>query len=296
MPRLNSSRSAGRRPRQRVDHLAGLTPPGSDLSTRSLNMRGMRELLIQLDGELEPGRRARRPAAASPRRAAGRRRSSSPRPCRSAPRRTRARRTLADARAARDRTRRSTCLDRSGSSSRRCRCAGSTSAPVGPTFEVGDDLATRPARDVEMIESTMHADGQRDLLLDSGRVDAGRAAVRVRPPDGVRPPLFVVRHALRVSRGSKRTLDEVVADVERYGCPLVEITGGEPLLQDDVYPLMRAAARQRPHGAARNRRAPADRAAFPARSSRSSTSSARRAANPTRTTGAISTRCRRTTR
>jgi 7-carboxy-7-deazaguanine synthase len=39
--------------------------------------------------------------------------------------------------------------------------------------------------------------------------------------------------------GQKRTLDEVLADVERYGCPLVEITGGEPLLQDDVYPLMR---------------------------------------------------------
>jgi 7-carboxy-7-deazaguanine synthase len=39
--------------------------------------------------------------------------------------------------------------------------------------------------------------------------------------------------------GAKRTLDEVVADVERYGCHLVEITGGEPLLQDDVYPLMR---------------------------------------------------------
>ena len=39
--------------------------------------------------------------------------------------------------------------------------------------------------------------------------------------------------------GSKRTLDEVVADVERYGCQLVEITGGEPLLQADVYPLMR---------------------------------------------------------
>ena len=31
----------------------------------------------------------------------------------------------------------------------------------------------------------------------------------------------------------------MVADVERYGCQLVEITGGEPLLQDDVYPLMR---------------------------------------------------------
>ena len=38
--------------------------------------------------------------------------------------------------------------------------------------------------------------------------------------------------------GTKRSLDEVIAEVERYDCPLVEITGGEPLLQDDVYPLM----------------------------------------------------------
>jgi 7-carboxy-7-deazaguanine synthase len=38
--------------------------------------------------------------------------------------------------------------------------------------------------------------------------------------------------------GRKRSIDEVVADVEAYDCPLVEITGGEPLLQDDVYPLM----------------------------------------------------------
>jgi 7-carboxy-7-deazaguanine synthase len=38
--------------------------------------------------------------------------------------------------------------------------------------------------------------------------------------------------------GRKASVDEVVADVERYDCPLVEITGGEPLLQEDVYPLM----------------------------------------------------------
>jgi 7-carboxy-7-deazaguanine synthase len=38
--------------------------------------------------------------------------------------------------------------------------------------------------------------------------------------------------------GTKRSLDDVVAEVEGYGCPLVEITGGEPLLQEDVYPLM----------------------------------------------------------
>lgn len=40
--------------------------------------------------------------------------------------------------------------------------------------------------------------------------------------------------------GEKRSLDEVLAEVERLDCPLVEVTGGEPLLQDDVYPLMQA--------------------------------------------------------
>jgi len=38
--------------------------------------------------------------------------------------------------------------------------------------------------------------------------------------------------------GQKRSVDEVIEAVERYDCPLVEITGGEPLLQDDVYELM----------------------------------------------------------
>jgi 7-carboxy-7-deazaguanine synthase len=38
--------------------------------------------------------------------------------------------------------------------------------------------------------------------------------------------------------GRKMTVDEVVAEVDRYGGGLVEITGGEPLLQADVHPLM----------------------------------------------------------
>ena len=41
------------------------------------------------------------------------------------------------------------------------------------------------------------------------------------------------------TEGSKMTIDAVVSRVEQYGCDLVEITGGEPLLQRDVYPLMR---------------------------------------------------------
>src|SRR5262249_29904546 len=35
------------------------------------------------------------------------------------------------------------------------------------------------------------------------------------------------------------TIDEVVGCVGQYGCDVVEVTGGEPLLQPDVYPLMR---------------------------------------------------------
>ena len=38
--------------------------------------------------------------------------------------------------------------------------------------------------------------------------------------------------------GRKMSVDEVIAAVEAYGSPLVEITGGEPLLQEEVYPLM----------------------------------------------------------
>jgi 7-carboxy-7-deazaguanine synthase len=38
--------------------------------------------------------------------------------------------------------------------------------------------------------------------------------------------------------GHKVSLDDVMTQVEAYQCPLVEITGGEPLLQEDVYPLM----------------------------------------------------------
>jgi 7-carboxy-7-deazaguanine synthase len=40
--------------------------------------------------------------------------------------------------------------------------------------------------------------------------------------------------------GRKMSVDEVLAAVEARDCPVVEITGGEPLLQQDVYPLMEA--------------------------------------------------------
>jgi 7-carboxy-7-deazaguanine synthase len=38
--------------------------------------------------------------------------------------------------------------------------------------------------------------------------------------------------------GRKMPIDEVVANVAGHECGLVELTGGEPLLQPDIYPLM----------------------------------------------------------
>jgi 7-carboxy-7-deazaguanine synthase len=38
--------------------------------------------------------------------------------------------------------------------------------------------------------------------------------------------------------GHKMDVDEVISQVEAYDCPVVELTGGEPLLQGDSYPLM----------------------------------------------------------
>lgn len=39
--------------------------------------------------------------------------------------------------------------------------------------------------------------------------------------------------------GKRMTLDEIVAAVEAYGCKRVEVTGGEPLWQEEVQPLMK---------------------------------------------------------
>src|SRR5271169_4068502 len=38
--------------------------------------------------------------------------------------------------------------------------------------------------------------------------------------------------------GKRRSLDEIVAEVEKHPCKLVEVTGGEPLLQKRVHKLM----------------------------------------------------------
>ena len=61
----------------------------------------------------------------------------------------------------------------------------------------------------------------------------------VRAADRVRSALL--RGATRrtpSTRAASESLDDVIGEVDRYGCSLVEVTGGEPLLQEEVYPLM----------------------------------------------------------
>ena len=38
--------------------------------------------------------------------------------------------------------------------------------------------------------------------------------------------------------GTRKSFDEIFAQLEEYGCPLVEVTGGEPLAQKAVFPFI----------------------------------------------------------
>jgi 7-carboxy-7-deazaguanine synthase len=40
------------------------------------------------------------------------------------------------------------------------------------------------------------------------------------------------------TEGRKMSIEDILHQVGEYGTPLVEVTGGEPLLQEEVYPLM----------------------------------------------------------
>ncbi len=44
--------------------------------------------------------------------------------------------------------------------------------------------------------------------------------------------------------GHPVSIDDVLAQVAAFGCPLVEVTGGEPLLQPEAIPLMQALVEQ----------------------------------------------------
>jgi hypothetical protein len=83
-----------------------------------------------------------------------------------------------------------------------------------------------------------YADDQRDLPFDPGGVHPRRAAVRVRAPDGLRPPVLLVRHAVRVHEGRKMSVDDVMAQVRAFGARSSRSPAGSRCSSQDVYPLM----------------------------------------------------------
>src|SRR5579862_5181075 len=107
--------------------------------------------------------------------------------------------------------------------------------------------------------SPTYADGQRDFLLDTGGVDPGGRAVRVRPADRVRSALLVVRHAVRVSRRPK---DDRGRGRRRGGPPRLPARRNHrrrAAAAGRGLPAHGTAARRGPPRDARDRRPPADR-------------------------------------
>ena len=39
--------------------------------------------------------------------------------------------------------------------------------------------------------------------------------------------------------GKEKSIEEIVEEVKKFGCKLVEVTGGEPLFQEESFPLMK---------------------------------------------------------
>ena len=39
--------------------------------------------------------------------------------------------------------------------------------------------------------------------------------------------------------GKEKTVEEIIGEVKKFGCKLIEVTGGEPLFQEESFPLMK---------------------------------------------------------
>jgi len=50
------------------------------------------------------------------------------------------------------------------------------------------------------------------------------------------------KYAQTKEEGKEMSVDEIVEEIKKYNCPRVTLTGGEPLLQKDIYELVRILA------------------------------------------------------
>jgi 7-carboxy-7-deazaguanine synthase len=49
-----------------------------------------------------------------------------------------------------------------------------------------------------------------------------------------------LRYCVCFDEGTDKSISEIIAEVKKYKCNLVEVTGGEPLFQNECYELMKA--------------------------------------------------------
>ena len=117
-----------------------------------------------------------------------------------------------------------------------------------------NSLFTRAPATATMRGHVRHARRQRNLPEPAGRKHLRRAAVRVHPADRLQPALLLLRHRVclhrrersgrcsEILRGSAAAGEAVFAtsavQTPDSRLPLVELTGGEPLLQNNSLPLM----------------------------------------------------------
>jgi 7-carboxy-7-deazaguanine synthase len=100
-------------------------------------------------------------------------------------------------------------------------------------------LASAPAPD--LLETTSLTINEVFYSIQGESTFAGRPCVFVRlTACDLRCTYCDTEYAFY--EGKKRTLAALLDEVRGYGCPTVEVTGGEPLLQKNVHVLMRALA------------------------------------------------------
>jgi 7-carboxy-7-deazaguanine synthase len=102
--------------------------------------------------------------------------------------------------------------------------------PAGAVPAVAEPLARPAAERVKVNEIFYSLQGESTF--------AGRPCVLVRLT-GCQMRCVWCDSAYAFYDGAWQTLDQVLAEVGRHGCPLIELTGGEPLLQPGARPLLR---------------------------------------------------------
>ena len=138
------------------------------------------------------------------------------------------------------------------------RCRLQPPSPLRPT------PAARPSATPARRPGPRLARHPRDLPQPPGRRHVRGTPLRLHPPDRLQPALRLLRHGARLPVGRRRSLSTKSSSGPCVsGRRLVEVTGGEPLLQPECLPARRSSRRRRPDGPGGDERLARHRAARP---------------------------------